>query len=153
MSPETIAMYSSVDTIQRKGSVDFHTHGLTFAGDKSAANRGLDLDSLEYRFSEGCDWFHKSCGDGLFVCDRFSSVGPGLLLGYSHPFERQLQSRSKEMRDIIETNVPLLPEHMLSLLFDLCDTFHSLDRGLNQIAVVAHGDISALFEIDGRVLW
>ena len=49
-------------------------------------------------------------------------------------------------------NVPVLPEYTFPLLLDLRDTFHGLDGGLDQVAVVAYWDVSALFEIDGRVL-
>lgn len=57
-----------------------------------------------------------------------------------------------ERLKLIGMNAPVLPEHMFPLLLDLCDTFHSLDRGLDQVAVVAHGHISSLFKVDGRVL-
>ena len=49
-------------------------------------------------------------------------------------------------------NTPVLPEHTLSPLLDLRDAFNGLDRSLDQVAVVAYWDISALFKIDGRVL-
>jgi len=49
-------------------------------------------------------------------------------------------------------NAPVLPEHTFSPLLDLRDTFHSLDRGLEQVAVVANGYVSSFFEVDGRVL-
>lgn len=52
----------------------------------------------------------------------------------------------------IEVSAPLPPEHMFPPLLDLCDAFHRLDRGLNQVAVVTYRDVSALFKIDGRVL-
>jgi len=52
-------------------------------------------------------------------------------------------------RKLIGVNLPVLPEYVLPPLLDICDTFHSLDRGLDQVTVVAHWDVSALFEIDG----
>ena len=47
---------------------------------------------------------------------------------------------------------PALPEYALPLLLDLGDTLHSLDRSLDQVAVVAYWYVSPLFEVDGRVL-
>ena len=49
-------------------------------------------------------------------------------------------------------NAPVLPEYAFPPLLDLRDAFHSLDRGLDQVAVVAYWDISALFKVDGGVL-
>ena len=51
-----------------------------------------------------------------------------------------------------DVSAPILPEHMFPPLLDLGDTFHGLHRGLDQVAVVAYWDVSALLELDGRVL-
>jgi hypothetical protein len=79
-------------------------------------------------------------------------MGPGLLLGYSHPFGGQSDQGQSKRRELISKNAPVLPEYTFPPLLDLCDAFHSLDRGLDQVAVVAYWDVSSLFEIDGRVL-
>jgi hypothetical protein len=48
--------------------------------------------------------------------------------------------------------VPVFPERKLSPLFDLAHALHGLERRLHQLAVVADGDVSPLFEVDCRVL-
>ena len=49
-------------------------------------------------------------------------------------------------------NAPILPEGMLALLLDLADALHGLDRGLDDLAIVADGDVAALLEVNRRVL-
>ena len=49
-------------------------------------------------------------------------------------------------------DVPILPESMLALLLDLADALHGLDRGLDELAIVADGDVAALLKVDRRVL-
>ena len=49
-------------------------------------------------------------------------------------------------------DAPVLPEGVLPLLLDLRNPLHCLDRVLHQLAVVAYWDISALLELDSRVL-
>jgi hypothetical protein len=61
----------------------------------------------------------------------------------------QGQSRRREQTGV---DPPVLPEYALSPLLDLGYTLHSLDCGLDQVAVVAHWHVSSLFEVDGRVL-
>ena len=41
---------------------------------------------------------------------------------------------------------------MLALLLDLADALHGLDRGLDELAIVADGDVAALLEVNRRVL-
>jgi hypothetical protein len=52
----------------------------------------------------------------------------------------------------VTTNGPLLPECVLSALFDFSNTFHRFYGSLYKLAVVANWDVSALFEINGSVL-
>lgn len=64
-----------------------------------------------------------------------------------------MANRVKRKHDeLIGVNAPVLPEYTFPPLLDLRDTFHCLDRGLDQVAVVAYGYISSFFEFDGRVL-
>ena len=62
------------------------------------------------------------------------------------------QGQSK-LRGPVGLDAPILPEYMFPPLLDLGDTLHSLDRGLDQVAVVAYWYVSPLFEINGRVLY
>jgi len=79
-------------------------------------------------------------------------MGPDLLLGRGHPFEEQSDQGQNKRRELMGVNAPVLPEYALSPLLDLCYAFHSLDCGLDQVAVVAYWDVSSFLEIDGRVL-
>lgn len=79
-------------------------------------------------------------------------MGPDLLLSCGHPSKGKSDQNRNGRRENVEVDLPVLPEHILPSLLDLRDTFHALDRGVDQVAVVAYRDISALLEIDGRVL-
>lgn len=122
-------MYN-MHTRQGRRLIDVHAHGLTIPRYKCAAGGGLDFDFLSYRRGRSDDRFDEFGRNGLFARKDFSSMSSGLLLGDGHP---------------------VLPKYMLSLPLDLCNTFHGLDRCLDQVAVVAHWDVSALFEINGRI--
>ena len=52
----------------------------------------------------------------------------------------------------MKIDVPVFPEYVFPPLLDFCDTLHSFDRSLHQVTVVSDRDVSALLEIDGRVL-
>lgn len=49
-------------------------------------------------------------------------------------------------------DAPVFPERMFSPLLDLSNPLHCLDRGLHELAVVSHRDISPFLEFDGGVL-
>ena len=46
----------------------------------------------------------------------------------------------------------MFPENVLSPLADFSDALHGLDRGLDELAIVADGDVAALLEVNRRVL-
>ena len=101
---------------QSRWLVDVHTHGLSFAGDERTASRGLDFDFLPYGRGRGGDWLHQFCRDGLFVCEDFPSVGPGLLLGYGHPVEgNPIRDRANAVNQSTQTH--LFFQNTRSLLF------------------------------------
>ena len=49
--------------------------------------------------------------------------------------------------------IPVLPERMFSSFLDFRNSFHCMESGLHEIAVISNRDVPAFLEINSRILW
>ena len=85
----------------------------------------------------------------LIACDSTSSTDGHVVFPELRPF-----CTTYRYTITLQTMgyLPMLPEGMLSALFDLSNPFHHLDSRSHQFPIVANRNISSFLEIDSRIL-